>query len=68
MNSEVKQLNEIKETSIKTEGYKEGHGTKEWSNVSINIAKGCYHNCGYCYARKIATRYRADSLEAKNWE
>lgn len=25
-------------------------GTREWSDISHNIGKGCSHNCRYCYA------------------
>jgi DNA repair photolyase len=32
-------------------------GTKEWAASNINIAKGCEHNCRYCYARSNALRY-----------
>lgn len=32
-------------------------GTKEWSDVSVNIQVGCRHDCVYCYAREIALRY-----------
>ena len=61
MNSEVKQLNEIKETSIKTEGYKEGHGTKEWSGSSLNIQKSkCSCGCKYCYMIHINDRFNKE--------
>ena len=33
-------------------------GTKEWSTHSVNCISGCSHNCRYCYAREMATRYR----------
>lgn len=29
-------------------------GTKEWAPHSLNIFKGCRHDCRYCYARKKA--------------
>lgn len=29
-------------------------GTREWSDVSHNIGKGCSHNCRYCYAAAYA--------------
>ena len=66
MNSNVKQLKET--STIKTEGYKEGHGADEWGKYKLNIAKGCIHGCLYCYGRKAAKFHRADSPEAKNWE
>jgi hypothetical protein len=33
-------------------------GTREWAEVNRNIFLGCEHDCRYCYARKIALRYR----------
>lgn len=30
---------------------RKGTGTKEWSEHSYNIQKGCKNNCVYCYAR-----------------
>ncbi|MBD3343103.1 MAG: hypothetical protein GF353_28655 [Candidatus Lokiarchaeota archaeon] len=32
-------------------------GTKEWADKNVNVYKGCYYNCKYCYARKMALRY-----------
>ena len=32
-------------------------GTREWSDASYNIGRGCEHNCRYCYARELALRY-----------
>lgn len=34
-----------------------GKGTKEWADHSINVAVGCSHNCRYCYARGMAMRF-----------
>ena len=31
-------------------------GTREWSDVSHNIGKGCSHNCRYCYAADHALK------------
>lgn len=31
-------------------------GTREWSDVSHNIGKGCSHNCRYCYAAEYGQR------------
>ena len=38
-------------------------GTREWSKASMNIQRGCEHDCRYCYGREMAVRYnrcRAD--------
>jgi DNA repair photolyase len=35
-----------------------GSGTREWSEYSHNIGRGCSNNCLYCYARADAVRYR----------
>ena len=32
-------------------------GTKEWSDYSHNFARGCEHDCSYCYAKRIAIRF-----------
>lgn len=29
----------------------------DWCDYSWNIATGCYHDCRYCYARRIAERF-----------
>lgn len=34
----------------------------EWCNSSWNPITGCRHNCPYCYARRIATRYKGCDL------
>ena len=34
-----------------------GKGTKERSDFSYNICKGCEHGCLYCYARSHASRF-----------
>jgi len=31
-------------------------GTREWSDVSHNMGKGCSHNCRYCYAADHALK------------
>jgi len=33
-------------------------GTREWSDVSLNIQTGCRNGCVYCYARQAALRRR----------
>lgn len=32
-------------------------GTAEWAATTLNILKGCRHNCRYCYARCDALRF-----------
>ncbi|ACC98515.1 Radical SAM domain protein [Elusimicrobium minutum Pei191] len=33
-------------------------GTKEWSSHSVNSQIGCIHGCIYCYATRIAKRFK----------
>lgn len=33
-------------------------GTKEWADRTSNIQVGCEHNCGYCYGRSMAYRFK----------
>lgn len=49
----------------------------EWCDYTWNPVTGCYHNCEYCYARRIANRFSKDSgipnggvhiLEKKQYE
>lgn len=35
-----------------------GSGTKEWAEHSVNICRGCSHDCLYCYARANALRFK----------
>lgn len=35
-----------------------GTGTREWSEFSFNVGRGCSNNCLYCYARSNALRYK----------
>ena len=37
---------------------REGSGTHEWAEVTENIARGCPHNCLYCYAAQNAKRFK----------
>lgn len=41
-------------------------GTREWSDSSVNIYSGCSNNCRYCYAKKIAIRFKRKT--AVNWK
>ena len=34
----------------------------EWCDSTWNPVTGCNHNCGYCYARGIATRFGGKAL------
>jgi DNA repair photolyase len=34
-----------------------GSGTREWSEISLNVALGCQNFCKYCFARSWALRY-----------
>jgi DNA repair photolyase len=48
---------------------KEPTGTKEWAVSNINFAKGCPHDCVYCYAKSMAIRFgRATGESWKNTE
>jgi len=38
-------------------------GTKEWASSNINIISGCSHDCRYCYARKMAIRFKRKTEE-----
>lgn len=43
-----------------------GSKTKiDWCDATWNPVTGCYHDCRYCYARKIATRFGAHLTEWK---
>lgn len=36
----------------------------EWCDFTWNPVTGCYHNCEYCYARRIAERFGVRGAEA----
>lgn len=40
-------------------------GTKEWSTSSLNIQRGCEHNCRYCYARHNAVKRFATCTQSQ---
>jgi DNA repair photolyase len=42
-------------------------GTREWSDVSVNISRGCSHRCTYCYARANALRFKRIA-SPEEWE
>lgn len=33
-------------------------GTKEWASSNVNIQKGCKNGCKYCYAARMAERFK----------
>ncbi len=33
-------------------------GTKEWADSNVNCYYGCSNNCKYCYAKKMAIRFK----------
>ena len=35
----------------------------DWADASWNPVTGCLHGCAYCYARKIAERFRGCCLD-----
>lgn len=41
-------------------------GTKEWASSNVNLFFGCKHDCRYCYAKKMAIRFKRKTLE--NWK
>lgn len=41
-------------------------GTREWAARNVNIARGCSHDCRYCYARHDAVN-RFKRIEADAW-
>lgn len=38
-------------------------GTKEWADSNVNIYNGCSNNCRYCYAKKMAIRFKRKTHE-----
>lgn len=40
-------------------------GTKEWADSNENFCDGCSNDCGYCYAKANAKRFRPESY--KTW-
>ena len=38
----------------------------EWCDMTWNPVTGCYHDCHYCYATKIANRFKSEY--ADSWE
>jgi DNA repair photolyase len=44
-----------------------GKGTREWSDFSYNICLGCEHECLYCYARMMRSRFDASMRPPGAW-
>lgn len=44
-----------------------GTGTKEWSDASYNICRGCEHQCRYCYAWTDISRFNKGFRDAEDW-
>ncbi len=38
-------------------------GTKEWADSNVNCYLGCSNNCRYCYAKKMAIRFKNKTEE-----
>ena len=34
------------------------HGTNEWSTKTVNCCTGCKNDCGYCFAKGMAIRFK----------
>lgn len=43
---------------------KEIFGTKEWSESSVNFITGCSNNCGYCYGKSMAIRFKRATIDS----
>ncbi len=41
-------------------------GTKEWADSNVNCYYGCFNNCRYCYAKKMAIRFNRKTED--NWK
>ncbi|TKJ19800.1 MAG: hypothetical protein CEE43_14455 [Promethearchaeota archaeon Loki_b32] len=41
-------------------------GTKEWADSNVNCYFGCSNNCRYCYAKKMAIRFKRKT--EKTWK
>jgi len=40
----------------------------EWCDMTWNPVTGCLNDCGYCYARKIASRFGCKSSDVDNFD
>jgi len=42
-------------------------GTREWAQRTVNISRGCEHNCRYCYARHNAVHRFKTVASVDDW-
>jgi DNA repair photolyase len=47
----------------KVEKRKYGFGIGEWAKRTVNIGFGCPHDCGYCFAKMFAIRFKRKTEE-----
>ena len=52
-----------KVTLMSTKTRKITLGTKEWADSNVNCYYGCSNNCRYCYAKKMAIRFKRKTEE-----
>jgi len=50
----------------KCDKYKITSGTKEWADTNVNCYFGCSNDCRYCYAKKMAIRFKRKT--ENNWK
>lgn len=48
---------------MKTKSKKITLGTKEWADSNVNCYYGCSNDCRYCYAKKMAIRFKRKTEE-----
>ncbi len=53
-------------TAMSTKNRKITLGTKEWADSNTNCYYGCSNNCRYCYAKKMAIRFKRKTED--NWK
>ena len=51
---------------MKTKSRKITLGTKEWADSNVNCYYGCSNDCRYCYAKKMAIRFKRKTEDT--WE
>lgn len=44
-----------------------GNGAREWSDASCNICLGCSHDCLYCFAKAMRSRFNKEMRIPGNW-